>query len=158
LSVVGLELVSTPVYQTPQQSVQLFEALAPLRVMRLRELRIHSVELALGSPEVEALAHSLGDSIKVLKFMQCTLQSSFWRPLAQRFPHLRELILGSGVTTSVSDLSFFLTTRSQSRPGSFTIKIHEEALGHTDFAELQAHIDACQLQDVRLLRCTCHDL
>jgi hypothetical protein len=85
-SVVGLGLVSTPFYQTPQQFVQLFEAHAPLSAMQLERLSIDSKALELGSPEVEALAHSLGDSIKALDLWCCTLVSSFWRPLAQHFP------------------------------------------------------------------------
>jgi hypothetical protein len=101
---------------------------------------------------VEALVHSLGDSIKALDLWYCTLTGSFWRLLAQHLPNLQHLTLGDGVPTSVSDLSFFLGMRSQSQSGSFTIKIHEEALGDTGFAELQVHIASSQLQNVRLLR------
>jgi hypothetical protein len=119
--------------------------------MQLERVTI-STPLELGSPEVEALAHSLGDSIKALELRGCTLLSSFWRPLAQRLPHLRRLTLGFGVETSVGDLRFFLGMRSQASPGSLTIAIKWGALHDMGFTELQGHIAALQLQNVTLLR------
>jgi hypothetical protein len=147
----GLHLAGTHPGLTPQQRVQLFEALAPLRVMQLQQLRIYS-PLELGSPEVEALAHSLGDGIKSLDLWYCTLTGSFWTLLAQHLPNLQHLTLGDCVPTSVSDLSFFLGMRSQSQSGSLTLIIHRWALNDTGFAELEAHIASSQLQNVRLLR------
>jgi hypothetical protein len=144
----GLQLAGSP----PVPAVQLFEALAPLRVMQLEQLDIRRIGQELGSPEVEALAHSLGDSIKSLKFEGFTLQSSFWRALVQYYPNLRQLTLGVGVQTSIADLSSFLGMRSQNGPGSLTMRISWGALNDTGFAELKAHIAATQLQDVRLLR------
>jgi hypothetical protein len=130
--------------------VQLFEALAPLRVMQLERLTIFS-PLQLGSPEVEALAHSLGDSTVYLKLMGCTLLSSFWGPLAQRLPHLQELTLGYGVAASVTDLVLYLSMRSPAQPDSLRIVIYKSALGEAGVAELQTRITPWQLRSIRLL-------
>jgi hypothetical protein len=40
----------------------------------------------------------------------------------------------------------------QSRPGNLTISIHMGALDDRGFTELQAHITASHLQNIRLLR------
>jgi hypothetical protein len=149
--VVGLRLAKLPSALTPQQRVHLFEALAPLRVMQLERLSIRS-ELELSPPEVEALAHSLGGSIKSLELRECTLVSSFWRPLAQHFPRLEDLTLGDGVKASITDLVFYLGMLSQSRPDSLCIYVNTSILDSTRLAELQAHIAAWQLQNVRLLQ------
>jgi hypothetical protein len=132
--------------------VQLFKALAPLKVLQLERLTIDFQDLELGSPEVEALAHSLGDSINTLELTWCTLTGSFWRPLAQHFPNLQDLALGFGIETSVMDLRSFLSMRGQSNAGSLTIKIYRGDQYDTWFAELQAQIAASQLQNVHLVR------
>jgi hypothetical protein len=49
--------------------------------MQLQQLRIDS-PLELGLPEVEALAQSLGDSIRYVGLFACILTSSFWMPFA----------------------------------------------------------------------------
>jgi hypothetical protein len=146
---VGLHLAGASI--APQQCVHLFEALALLRVMHLERLSIMSQGLQLGSSEVEALAHSLGDSIKSVELAGCTLLSSFWRPLAQRLPHLQRLTLESGVGTSANDLSCFLTLSSHARPAGLTLSIRRGVLGDRGVAELQAHIAAWQLQNIRLV-------
>jgi hypothetical protein len=151
----GFQLAGTFPTLTPQQRVQLFEALAPLRVLQLERLSIATNEgLELGLPEVEALAHSLGDSIKVLEFWGCTVVSSFWRPLAQRLPNLQHLQLGFDARVGVSDLSFFLGMRSQANPDSpdLTVSIGYSVLDAKAFAELQANIAAWQLHKVQLER------
>jgi hypothetical protein len=149
-SLKGVVLTGYSTILTPQQRVQLFEALAPLRAIHVERLSIYS-PLELGSPEVEALAHSLGDSIVYLNFLGCTLTASCWLPLAQRFPHLQELTINSDVNTSVADLSSFLGILRQSRPDSFTLSISRGTLGNTLYAQLEAHIAAAQLQNIRLL-------
>jgi hypothetical protein len=130
--------------------VQLFEALAPLRVMKLERVSIDS-PLVLGSPELEALVHSLGDSIETLYFCGCILESSFWRPLAQQLPRLQYLTLDHD---DLPDLIFFLGVLSGHRHRSLplSISIGELALGTARFAELEAHIAAWQLDNIHLTR------
>jgi hypothetical protein len=151
-SFIGLQLTGSPSTLTAQQHVQLFEALAPLRILQLARLTIYSRALELGSPEVDALVHSLGDGVRGLEFMGCLLLSCVWGALAQRLPHLQELTLHGGVQTTVADLSSFLGLRSQAQPNSLTINMHWGVLDDAGFAELQAHIAALQLQNVRLVR------
>jgi hypothetical protein len=147
----GLHLACMRPSLMPQERVQLFEALAPLRVLQLEQLTIWT-PLELGSPEVEALVHSLGGSIESLTLWGCTLQSSFWRPLAQHLRKVQYLTLDRGVATNVSDLGSFLEICSQSRPGNLlNIILGRGVLPATSAADLQAQIVAGQLQDIRLV-------
>jgi hypothetical protein len=146
----GLHLAGTLPALTPQQRVQLFAALAPLRAIQLQHLRIDS-PLELGLPEVEALAHSLGDSIRSVELLGCILTSSFWMPFVQQFPHLQQLRLGSEVAASAIDVSFFLTMCSQARPDNLTINISKDLLSKMGCADLQAHIAAWQLQNIHVV-------
>jgi hypothetical protein len=65
---------------------------------------------------------------------------------------LQHLTLGHNVKASATDLVFYLGMRSQGRPVSLTIDINRCILDSTGLAELQAHMAAWQLQNVRLAR------
>jgi hypothetical protein len=94
---------------------------------------------------LEALAHSLGDSISSLELERCTLLSSFWAALVHRLPKLQHLTLGA-LIASVFDLTLFLGVRSQSSPDTLTISMRGVLQG---LEELGAVIAAWQLQNMR---------
>jgi hypothetical protein len=112
-----LLLCGDPQDLTSAQRVQMLQALAPVAGRHVSKLVLH-VKVQLGGAEVEALANHLAGSLTSLHLDRATLHDSFWKPLAQHFPHLQELCLGSSLTANVASVAMYLGASSFSRlPG-----------------------------------------
>jgi hypothetical protein len=105
-------------YLTSDQRLQLLQALAPVAGRHVSKPML-DVNMQLGGAEVEALASSLAESLTILHLNSATLLDSFWRPLAQRFTHLQELRLDSGIKADAMSVATYLVMFSSSAAQGF---------------------------------------
>jgi hypothetical protein len=109
---------------TSDQALQLLQALAPLGgVTRVTKFDLHFSHhrFPWGAPEVQALGHSLGDSIQTLVLSNCSLSAGFWSSLLRHIPDLSEIQLRSLVSFKVHDLAIYLSRRPADRPLSISL-------------------------------------
>jgi hypothetical protein len=132
---------------TSAQRVQLLQALAPVAGKHVKKLRL-CVSMQLGQAEVEAVAGSFPSSLTHVYVGRATLPDSFWRPLAQHFPNLQELCLGSGLKADPMSVAMYLTMCSCCAPQGMHAVI--ECFNEKDATHLQSCVDAWGLQNIHL--------
>jgi broad specificity phosphatase PhoE len=101
---------------SPQQRIQLVQALAPLGGPHVRTFvgSIRGAEFEWGRAEVEALARSLGSKeVTTLELSHCTLATDFWAALDEFLPSLNTLRFRKDVRCAPLDLAIFCTKRGQ---------------------------------------------
>jgi hypothetical protein len=134
---------------TSAQRVELLQALAPVAATHVQSLKLE-VDMQLGRGEVEVLGNILGGSLTSLYLGGATLMDSFWKPLAERFPHLQKLYLASTTKTVAVNLAMYLATVSCCSTDVLEISIAEYVLSTEDSLQLKASVEAWGLQDIRL--------
>jgi hypothetical protein len=123
------------------QTAQLLSALFPLAGPDLQRLGI-SRKTEFGQQEVQALARSLGSSLKSLSLRRGVIKPCFWPALSQQFPKLKELGLGYKVQVNVVGMVAYLRTAVQ----PFMLRITAGVFPDDTSADLTASISAWQLQ------------
>jgi hypothetical protein len=139
-------LYTPPEYRTiipDTPAAQLISALSPVAGPHLHHLAI-SLNVELGQQEVQALARSLGSSLKSLSLRRGFIKPSFWPALSQHLPHLKELGLMHKVQGSIMGITAYLRTLAQ----PFTLYIARWVLAGHMAADLTSSIDAWQMQGV----------
>jgi hypothetical protein len=129
--------------------VQLLQALAPVAGRHVSKL-ILDVRMHLGDTEVEAIAAQLAGSVRLLFLGRATLLDSFWRPLAQHFPNLRQLCLDTGIKADAMNLAVYLAMSSASAPQGLAVHIDEYVFREEDSSRLKACVHAWGLENITL--------
>jgi hypothetical protein len=124
---------------------QLFEALSPLGGPHVQHLGI-SLNTEFGQQEVQALARSLGSTLRSLSIRKGVIKPSFWPALSQHLPHLKELGLAYRVKVDITGITAYLRTLTQ----PFSLYIDEGVLDHHVIADLTGSVDTWQLQGVSI--------
>jgi Leucine-rich repeat (LRR) protein len=99
---------------TPEQRLQLFQALAPLGGphVRIFALYIEGFDMELGRAEVAALGQSFGKGLEELQLSHVTLAAGFWAALDNALPSLKGLVLEEEVTCSAADIGIYCGRRT----------------------------------------------
>jgi hypothetical protein len=120
---------------SPQQRVQLLQALAPLGGPHVTgfELGLCDSDMIVGRQELLALASSLGRGLNQLHLRFCTLPAEFWRALDDALPALSVLRLSAGVSCSPAHMAIFCTRRATS---SLNIQLSSGLWGKCDAEQL----------------------
>jgi hypothetical protein len=107
----------SPASFTPEQRVQLFQALAPVGGPHVKvfALSIEGFNVQLGREEVTALAQSLGKGLLALRLGHCTLAAGFWASLDDALPSLQCLTLEEHVICSAADIGIYCAKRPSAR-------------------------------------------
>jgi hypothetical protein len=137
---------------SPQQRIQLLEALAPLGGTHVSSFAgcIKDAEFEWGRAEVEAMARSLGGKeITRLELSHCTLATDFWAALDEFLPSLKTLRLQKDVKCPALDLAIFCTKRGQC---PFTLELAQPIYIEVGGAQLAGSLRA---QGVPHVTCTC---
>jgi hypothetical protein len=126
---------------TPQQRIQLLEALAPVGGPHVKEVTIsmRGATFLWDDPEVQALGRSLySPHLSTLGLAHCTLLVGFWAALGNALPSLTTLKLYGTATCSASDIAVFCSKR---RPGhQFSLVLSKKLYQAVSGAELQASL------------------
>jgi hypothetical protein len=133
--------------------MQLFQAVAPLAAPPVTRLTISlegQLELELGCVEVQALASSIGGSLRTLILGNCTLLSTFWEDLAHHFPELASIVLLLQIETSALDIAGYLSARSSSSSQPMCLRVYNGALDEKSQQLLEEHISHHQLHNITL--------
>jgi hypothetical protein len=126
---------------SPQQRVQLLQALAPLGGPHVIgfQLGIRGSDVTVGDQELLALASSLGRGLTQLHLSFCTLPAQFWRALDGAFPALSVLRLSAGVSCSQTHMIFFCTRRASS---NMHLQLSSELWESCDAQQLVAELES----------------
>jgi hypothetical protein len=129
---------------TPQQRIQLLEALAPLGGPHVTKFEsyIMGAVFEWGRPELQALGHSLNSSqLSELELSYCHLAAEFWSALDEVLPSLATLCLNTLVACSAADVAGYCSQRKDGLP-PLTLRlgddVYQELLHAVGGAELQA--------------------
>jgi hypothetical protein len=135
---------------TAAQGLQLLRALAPVAGRHVTKLRLEA-PMQLGQAEVEAIASSFAGSLTSLHLRSATLHDSFWKPLAQHFPNLQELLLEVGIKADVMSVAMYLAMVSCRQSASHQ-RLHADigCFYESDATHLQACVAAWGLENIHL--------
>jgi hypothetical protein len=127
---------------TPQERVQVLEALAPLGSPHLVFLDLHlkGIGFVLGRAELQTLNSSLGPQLESLDIEGCTLTGDFWSSLPDLLPSLETLRLGPGVVCQAMDMAVFCCRIPPTR--SLSVSLDPSIPQESYMAQLQESLRA----------------